>query len=512
MIWNEVVSEQIYPTIVHALVERAKLLPQAVALTAADEELSYARLQAEVEAAALRLVRLGVARQERVIVVGDNTWQWVVAYLAILRVGAISVPMNNRLAPAQVGDLGTLLDARIALADDAHSHMFGDCLGLQVFSINGTVAAPFSSVDKASALPGMPDPADDAVISFTSGTTGTPKGAVISHDGLRKASQVYVDLIGANEQSSTLIVAPLFHNTGFVDQLGTMLLCGGRADLLLRYRTQDAIAACRRRPTTFVTAVPSVLRMMMTAEGADAVYGPAKDVLFGGSPMPAPWSLEMHNRWPGLRLWHGYGLTEFTSCCTILPAELILTYGDSIGYPAQGVELRLVGEDGKDVADHTVGEIWVAGDTRMREYWRRPDVTAEKLSGRWLRTGDLAERREKGLLYHVGRRDDVINRGGEKILPSFIEAVMAEVPSIAQAAVFAVPHEVLQNSVMAAAEPRPNLTVDVTEVREFLRHRLPGYAVPEDIIVSTDLPRTASGKLDRRAIRAGYLESHKEPK
>lgn len=505
-------SEQIYPTIVHALADRARFQAEATALTDADEELSYARLLAEVEAAASRLVTLGVTRQERVIVVGDNTWQWVVAYLAILRVGAISVPMNNRLAPAQVSDLVTLLEARIALADDAHIHMFGDCVGLQAFSINGNVASPFSSVDKASVLPDMPRAVENAVISFTSGTTGTPKGAVISHDALRKASQVYVNLIEASEQSSTLIVAPLFHNTGFVDQLGTMLLCGGRADLLLRYRTQEAVAACRRRPTSFVTAVPSVLRMMMTAEGADAVYGPAKDVLFGGSPMPAPWSLEMHKRWPDLRLWHGYGLTEFTSCCTILPAELILTYGDSIGYPAEGVELRLVGEDGKDVADSIVGEIWVAGDTCMREYWRRADITAEKLNGRWLRTGDLAERREKGLIYHVGRRDDVINRGGEKILPSFIEAVMAEVPSIAQAVVFAVPHQVLQNSVLAAAEPRPNMAVDVAEVREFLRHRLPGYAVPEDIIVSTDLPRTASGKLDRRAIRAGYLESHKHPK
>ncbi|WP_162252267.1 class I adenylate-forming enzyme family protein [Mesorhizobium sp. Root102] len=506
-------SERTYTNIVDALVDQAKLRPNAIALTDADEELSYARLQAEVEAAASRLVTLGVRRQERVVVVGDNTWQWVVAYLAILRIGAMAVPMNNRLAPAQVSDLVALLEARFALADDVHVRLFEDCTGLRILSINGTAATPFGSVDSTNvALPDMPLATENAVISFTSGTTGTPKGAVIGHDALCKASQVYVDLIQADESTSTLIVAPLFHNTGFVDQLGTMLLCGGRADLLLRYRTQEAVAACRRRPTTFVTAVPSVLRMMMTDDGADAVYGPATDVFFGGSPMPAPWSLEMHERWPSLRLWHGYGLTEFTSCCTVLPAGLILTHGASIGYAAEGVELRLVGEDGQDVADGTVGEIWVAGDTRMGEYWRRPDATAEKLNGRWLRTGDLAERRERGLLYHVGRRDDVINRGGEKILPSFIEAVMAEVPSIAQAVVFAVPHPVLQNSVYAAVEPRPNMVVDVEAVREFLRRRLPSYAVPEGIIASTDLARTASGKLDRRAIRAGYLESQTQSK
>lgn len=498
-----------HSTIIAALVDWSRRTPEAVALTDGDAEFGYARLMAEVEMAARRLVALRVQRRDRVIVVGDNTSAWVVAYLATLRIGAISVPMNNRLATAQVRDLVDLLEARIALADERHLHLFSDCPGLGVYAITGPTGRVFGEVPAAvEPLPDMPRPEEDALISFTSGTTGVPKGAVITHDAYRKASQVYVDLIDGSPESSTLIVAPLFHNTGFVDQLGTMILAGGRSDLLLRYRTQEAVAACRRRPVSFVTAVPSVLRMMMTADGAEAIYGPAKDVLFGGSPMPAPWSLELHRRWPELRLWHGYGLTEFTSCCTLLPAELILAHGESIGVAADGVELRIVGGDGNDVPDGEVGEIWVAGATRMREYWRQPDLTADKLSGRWLRTGDLARRDEKGLIYHVGRRDDIINRGGEKILPSFVEAAMAECPAIAQAVVFAVPHPIMQNSILAAAEPRPDAVVDVPGVIEFLGSRLPGYAVPEDILISTDLPRTASGKLDRRAIRAAYLAAN----
>ncbi|APG86478.1 long-chain-fatty-acid--CoA ligase (plasmid) [Sinorhizobium americanum CCGM7] len=496
-----------YPTIIHALTDWSQRTPDVIAITDGETEISYGQLLSEVEAAARRLMALGVARQDRVIVVGNNSWQWVVCYLATMRIGAISVPMNNRLAPSQVGELVELLGSRVALADDGHVAMFSDCPGIEVFSITGDAARPFFSLRDTPGSADMPEPDEDAVISFTSGTTGIPKGAVITHDALRKAVQVFADLLGTSSSHSTLIVAPLFHNTGFVDQLCTMLVCGGRSDLLQRYRTQAAIDACRRRPVTFVTAVPSVLRMMMTADGADAVYGPAQLVLFGGSPMPAPWSLEIHERWPCLRLVHGYGLTEFTSCCTLLPPELILDHGDSIGYPASGVDLRLVGEDGENVPDGVAGEIWVRGATRMREYWRRPDVTAEKIEGEWLRTGDLAQRRELGLLYHVGRRDDVINRGGEKILPSFIECVMAEVPEVAQAVVFAIPHPVLQNSVIAALEPRPDQTVDVPALLDFLRTRLPGYAVPEAIIVSNDLPRTASGKLDRRAVRAAYLSS-----
>lgn len=506
-------SDRTDTTTIEALDRWNHAAPDRIALTDGDEELSYARLMREVETTALRLMALGVARQDRVIIVGDNTWQWVVAYLATLRLAAIAVPMNNRLASVQVRELVDLVEPRAALADDVHVPLFEACDGLALFSINGTAALPLACVAPAQALlPEMPRGQEDALISFTSGTTGVPKGAVITHEALCKASQVYVRTIGAGSGSSTLIVAPLFHNTGFVDQLGTMILAGGRSDLLLRYRTREAVAACRRRPVTFVTAVPSVLRMMMTAEGAEAIYGPARDVLFGGSPMPAPWSAELNARWPGLRLWHGYGLTEFTSCCTLLPAELILTRGDSIGHSAEGVELRLVGDDGRDVPDGEVGEIWVAGDTRMREYWKRPDITAEKLSGKWLRTGDLARRGEHGLLYHVGRRDDVINRGGEKVLPSFIEAMLAEVPSIAQAVVFAVPNPILQNSIMAAAEPRPNAAVDVAAALDFLRARLPGYAVPEDLIVSADLPRTASGKIDRRAVQAAYIASLKTSK
>jgi acyl-CoA synthetase (AMP-forming)/AMP-acid ligase II len=505
------VTESDIPTVIHALADWSIRTPEAVAITDGDVELSYGNLSAKVEAVARRLVHLGVGREDRVIVVGNNTWQWVACYLATMRLGAISVPMNNRLAAAQIGELVEMLGARVALADHDHLGMFGECRGAEVFSISGDGSRAFSSVEEAASLPDLPKPTDDALISFTSGTTGVPKGAVITHDALKKAAQVYAGLLGQDSSHSTLIVAPLFHNTGFVDQLCTMLLLGGRSDLLLRYRTQAAIEACRCRPVTFVTAVPSVLRMMMTAEGAKAIYGPARLVLFGGSPMPAPWSREMHERWPRLQLIHGYGLTEFTSCCTLLPAELILSHGDSIGYPAEGVDLRLVDDEGKDVANGVAGEIWVRGATRMREYWRRPDVTAEKLAGEWLRTGDLAEKREQGLLYHVGRKDDVINRGGEKILPSFIEDAMAKVPEVALAVVFAIPHPVLQNNILAALEPRPGRTVNVPALLEFLRSQLPGYAVPERIIVSTDLPRTASGKLDRRAVRAAYLSSLRVP-
>jgi long-chain acyl-CoA synthetase len=491
-----------FPSIIHALIHHSEVQPEHLALTEGSEVLTWRELRARVEAQAMWLTERGVGRRDLTVIIGDNRVGWVVAFLAAMRIGAIAVPMNNRMAPAQVAELMNFLGVRMALSDEAHGSLFDLCPEIEVIDFDQAQSADASAVT----LPALPDAQEAALLSFTSGTTGIPKGAVISHDALSQSGTVYKSIIEGDETSSTLIVAPLFHNTGFVDQLATMLVCGGRTDLLRRFRTALAVEQLGRRPVNFITAVPSVIRMMVVAEGADLVFGRAKDVFFGGSPMPAAWIDEMRVRWPHLRLWHGYGLTEFTSCCTCLPPELVSEYGESIGYPVQNVELRLVGEKGTDVPDGEVGEIWVAGPTRMVEYWRRPEQTAEKTRDKWLLTGDLAVRRNKGLLYHVGRKDDVINRGGEKILPAYVESVLANFPAVALASVFAMPNPILQNSVIAAVELRDGVTLDRDALMAHLKANLPGYAVPEDVMISADLPRTGSGKLDRRAIRDLYIE------
>lgn len=493
-----------------ALDRWSRLRPAALALTDGAREITYAGLAEEVDAAAKRLRFCGVANGDRVIIVGDNSWQWVVAYLAALRIGAIAVPMNNRLSPKQVRELVALVEARVALSDAAHLALFAECDGIDVHGLGCHAGHGdlWAKLQVKEALPGFPPAEAPAVISFTSGTTGSPKGAVLDHHALALGAAVILRQVGLGPDDSTLVVAPLFHNIGFIDQLGQMILCGGRTDLLTRYRTRDAVAAFRARPVTFITAVPSVLRLLMTDEDADAVFAPASTVIFGGSPMPAPWSAELLRRWPQLRLWHGYGLTEFTSCCTLLPPKWIEAHGESIGFPPPEVRLRLVGDDGVDVVHGEVGEIWVSGRTRMTEYWRRPDATEEKFSGEWLKTGDLARIDEHGLLYHVGRKDDVINRGGEKILPTYVESVLSERPDIAQCVVFGAPHAVLQNVVIAGVEARAGHAFDPEAARQHLAERLPGYAVPQEIVVIEPLPRTASGKVDRRAARSAYLARH----
>lgn len=495
-------------TVPDALTYWARRNPRQSAVVHGDERLSYQELADAVESAGTVLRAHGIVRGDRVVLVGHNGIPWVLAYLACLRIGAIVCPANNRLSPEQFDAQCATVGARLVLHDEPHRDLVAKVEDRQLVELAEFTAAA-ASRDGLDQYPG-PGPEDDALVSFTSGTTGVPKGAVLTHRALHEGSRVFAEFLGTSTDDSTLVLVPLFHNTGFVDQFGQMLVVGGTTHLLTRFRTADAVEEFRARPVTFVTAVPSILRLLMVSDGADVVYGPARTVLFGGSPMPEAWSAELRNRWPQLRLVHGYGLTEFTSACSFLPPELIGSHGESVGRPAPGVRLRVVTDAGQDAAVGETGEVWAAGTTRMSRYWNQPVRTAEKLSGEWLRTGDCGYVDADGLLWLTGRVDDVINRGGEKVLPAPVESRIAALPEVAEAAVFGFADPILLKRVGVAVQLRPGRTLDEAAARERLLQQLPDYAVPERWLVYDQLPRTASGKADRRAIARDFEMTRKE--
>ncbi|MFH0175903.1 class I adenylate-forming enzyme family protein [Streptomyces cacaoi] len=483
----------------------AERTPHRPALRHSAEEWSYARLDDAVTRVAGALRAGGVSPGDRVVQVGHNSTAWVILYLAALRTGAIIAPANDRLNPSQFREQCELLGAAVVLHDAEHLPLVADLNG-SVFSVKEAQAFVDAALRQPAKPVGEPPVSSDtALISFTSGTTGSPKGAMLSHEALLRGSAVFAEYVESTQDDSTTVLSPLFHNTGFVDQLGHMLVVGGCTNLLTRYRTAAAVAEFAERPTTFITAVPSVLRLLMVADGADHVFHNARTVLFGGSPMPEAWSTELRSRWPQLRLVHGYGLTEFTSACTLLPPELVAECGESVGFPAPGVRMRLVDEEERPVPVGVAGEVQVAGATRMLGYWSNPELTAAKLSGEWLRTGDLGHLDDRRLLWLDGRVDDVINRGGEKVLPAFVEACIAELPSVAESSVFGAPDPVLQYRVAAAVLLRPGHVFDEAAARAQLARRLPDYAVPERWVVREELPRTASGKVDRREVLRQFM-------
>ena len=488
-----------FPTLPEALGHWAEVTPEALAVTCGAAELSYAELADRVSRCAGWLRDQGVIPGDRVVLVGYNELDWIVHYLAVLSLGAVIAPANNRLNPSQFAAQAELLDAALVLADAGHREIVAEVPPARVRTLAG------GYLGHAPVTMRPPDPDAVALISFTSGTTGQPKGAMLTQAALAEASWAFVRVLGTHQGDSTLVVVPMFHNTGFVDQFGHLLLLGGRTDLLPKFRTAAAVAALTARPVTYLAAVPSIHRLLMLADGADAALASVRVLLYGGSPMPASWIAELLAKWPGMRLFHGYGMTEYGSAVSFLPSEHAATHGESVGFAVPGTEIRIVGPDERDAAPGAVGELWVRGPTIMKGYWRQPELTAAKIRDGWLRTGDLA-RVDDGFHYIEGRVDDVINRGGEKILPAHVESLLAELAAVGQSCVFGVPDEILQNRVWAAVEERPGHTLHEAEARAALRGKLPDYAVPERVVVLNPLPRTASGKIDRRAIAAHFAE------
>nr|WP_218680966.1 class I adenylate-forming enzyme family protein [Rhodococcus qingshengii] len=493
---KRVIPESVW-TIPSALDAWSAVQPEAPALTQGGQTINYRELRDKVHRTVSGLSHAGVGPGDRVVLVGVNSIDWVVAYLAILRMGAVVVPTNSRLSEQQFADQCSMLGAVLVLHGVEHRELVA-----AASTENRTIRALTDLMnggdhDEATVDIDLPDGDALAMVSFTSGSTGVPKGAMLTHSALANGSRAFKDLMGSGPADSTLILVPMFHNTGFVDQLGHMILAGGHTHLLARFTTADAVAEFAERPVTFVTAVPSILRLLMVAEDADHVFSEAKVVVFGGSPMPAAWTQELLHRWPHLRLIHGYGLTEFTSACTFLPSELVATRGESVGVPAPGVALKIVDSEGRQVGVGVEGEVLLSGPTLMLGYWCQPELTAEKLRDGWLRTGDLGHLDDEGLLWLSGRVDDVINRGGEKVLPAHVESCLAEYPEVSDAVVFGYADPILQNRVAAAIELRSGHYFDGSEIRRRLLLRLPDYAVPESWVIYEHLPRTASGKVDR---------------
>lgn len=489
-----------FATLSEALQHWARTTPQALALTSDTQALTYAEFADRVARCMGWLVVQGVKPGDRVVIVGHNEVAWVVHYTAVIALGAVVAPANNRLNPTQFADQVELLEAILVLADTAHEHVVAavPAAKRRVLSDDNVVA------DTATGFPDL-DPDALALISFTSGTTGKPKGAMLTQSALAEASWAFVRVLGTTRNDSTLVVVPMFHNTGFVDQFGHMLLLGARTDLLRKFHTKDAIAALTARSVTYLAAVPSLHRLIMLADGADRALASVRVLLYGGSPMPAAWIDELRAAWPQMQLFHGYGMTEYGSAVSFLPPQYAEVRGESVGFAVPGTDIRIVGDDGYDIDPGEVGEMWVQGPTLMAGYWRQPELTATKISNGWLRTGDLA-RIDDDFYYIEGRVDDVINRGGEKILPAYVEGLIAKADSVGIGCVFGVPDSILQNRVWAAVEERPGHTVSEELLRENLRTDLPDYAVPERIWVMNPLPRTASGKVDRRAVAAHFSD------
>jgi long-chain acyl-CoA synthetase len=481
---------------------RAERDPAGPCLADDARSLDNAGCAAEVRAAAGTLAAHGVGRGDTVAVVLPNRVELVVTLFAAWRLGACVTPVNPALTPAEAGHQLDDSGAKVVVADPAAT----PAATLDVGDLVPPGARPESPVhpmpaaDPAPAQP-IPDADDLALVVYTSGTTGRPKGVMLDHANLAAMCRMIVDGIGLGADDHSLLVLPLFHVNGITVSVLSPLLAGGRTTIAARFRPEAFFADVERVRPTYFSAVPAIYAMLTDLPAAVRPdTSSLRRVICGAAPMPAELVHAFEERY-GVPVVEGYGLSEGTCASTLNPPAGVRKPG-TVGLPLPGQDVALLHDDGTIDRDGT-GEVVVRGPNVMRGYLNRPQDTARTVVGGWLRTGDLGRFDDDGYLVLVDRLKDLIIRGGENLSPQEIENVLHAHPDVLEAAVVGAPHAVLGEVPVAFVSLRAGAGTSAGELRAHCARSLARMKLPTRIDVVPALPRNAVGKIDKPALRRG---------
>jgi long-chain acyl-CoA synthetase len=484
-----------------SLWRQAEARPQQIALSGAGGTLSYAELRERCAAVAGKLAQLGIRKGDRVLLVTPNVPEFAAALRGIQAAAAIAVTVNAMSTAAELDYI--LGDAACALTLAWHSTCQAPeqaCArrGLRMLTLDHGLR----SMADAPAMTGPVDAADDdtAVLLYTSGTTGRPKGAQITHGNLEACAAIFHSALRLSERDTFGTALPLSHIFGQGVILGATLRAGASLSVLERF-TPDAFARMLARDRVTVAAgVPTMWNAVLhAAQAADAgTFASLRLVASGGASLPDEVLRAFSERF-GCTILEGYGLTETTGAATFNGIDRVRKPG-RVGIALPGCEVHVVGPDRRDLGAGQVGEVLIRGPVVMKGYWGRPEVTAEVLRDGWLRTGDLGEIDEDGDLRIVDRKQDLIIRGGYNVYPREVEEVLFGHPDIVEAAVVGIPDEHYGEEVGAAVVLKPGAALSVQELRGWARERLSAYKVPRCLLVMEALPKGPTGKVLRRAI------------
>ncbi len=430
--------------------------------------LTWRELELRAGGAARRLSRRGVRAGDTVALLLPNGWGFVAALWGALKLGATAVPLNPLLSPDERDRVLRHLGPALVVAE-----------------LSGSEEAVWDGADgKAPAL-----------ILYTSGSTGQPRGAVLSHAALRAANESWAGpVMRITPQDVVLAVLPLAHSFGLNGALLAPLLAGATVALCERFTAEGVLRAISRHRVTVFPAVATMFqRMLEMPELSQAACSTLRIAVSGAA--PCPWELaEAWRLRTGVRIVRGYGMTELFRPISYL-ADDPTDFKDAIGRPVPGVEVRVVDEDGRPLGSGEPGELWIRTPAAMDGYLRAEEDTRAVLRDGWFHTGDLGTVSSEGFVSVVGRKKDLILRGGYSVAPGEVEAALMAHPSVAEAAVIGTPDAVLGEEIAAFVILRPGARVDAPELVEFCRGRLAAFKYPRRVSIVTDLPRSATGKV-----------------
>ena len=469
------------------------------AVVCQDSRRTYAELGSRCRRLAGAMRKLGVAPHDRVGVIALNSDRYLELYLGLPAAGYVLVPVNSRLAPAEM---------RAILEDAGVSVLFADGDYPGAAGVSKVLTMPEDYEDLLAAADEVPlgdgvTEDDLAALFYTSGTTGAAKGAMHTHRSLVSSALHFMATWPFDRQTRWLVASPMFHTGGILATLATVWV-GGTHVIMPRFDPDLAIDLIEREEVTHTLLVPT---MLAAAAGAQLArprnVSSLRYLSHGASPISAETLRRTQQAFPGAELLHVYGTTETTPITTLLPHEeriLDTPLIRSCGQPAVGVEVQVLDKSQADLPPGAVGEIAVRGPSVMAGYWRKPEATAEVMRGAWYLTGDLGYRDEDSYIYLVDRVKDMIVSGGENIYSTEVEDALATHRAVEEVAVFGVPDPRWGETVYAVVFGRIQVAPD--ELVAHCRERIAGFKVPRCIELRAEpLPKSAAGKILKRDLR-----------
>jgi long-chain acyl-CoA synthetase len=492
------------------LTEAAAMYPDSVAIRYDDYTLSFAELDDAGARLATFLESEGVEAGDRVGLMLPNIPAFAVVYYGILRIGAVAVPINPLLSEREIQFYLSNSGAQILLGSEqfaaaavagAHAadarHWLVDDRSLAELT-EGLAPHPRPVV--------LPDSAT-AVILHTSGTTGTPKGAELTHGGLNRNQAITArSLLQIGHNDVVMGCLPLFHVFGMTCGLNAAVSSGATLTLIPRFDPQKALAVIERDRVTVFEGVPTMYSALLNAaDGSPSDTRSLRTCASGGAALPVPVLRGFEAKFGAVVL-EGYGLSETSAVASFNHPDARRKAG-SIGTPIEGVEMRVVDDAGNEVPQGQDGEIQIRGHNVMKGYWRLPEATADAIVDGWFASGDIGRVDEDGFYFIVDRKKELIIRGGFNVYPREVEEVLYEHPAVAEAAVIGIAHELLGEEIGAAVVLKNGATATAAEISAFVKDRIAAYKYPRQVWFVEELPKGATGKVLRRKVRSPQQEN-----
>lgn len=499
--------------------KRAMLQPDSTIIISDDgRAYTYEEFNRRVNRVANALPGIGVTRGERIAVLFPNNPEFLEVLFATAKTGAIMVPLNYRLSPSE---LAYILDDCGAKAL-AYTPEFSEQVQVLKNVVEGVekyvsvgAGEVEGSIDYEEWISGSleSEPTTEAEVTmddshflmYTAGTTGTPKGAIITHNNTHWNAINALLAYMLSKKETNLVAAPLYHIAGLSAGATPTIFSGGRVILCRFFDPDKVLEMIENHRVTTMFGIPSMFRMMSISERFDKTdFSSVRFLIAGGAPCPVPLIEKYLSK--GVTFDQGYGLTETAPGVTALPEEDALRKRGSAGKPLFYVDVEIVDDDQMVVPPGEVGEIQIKGPNVFKGYWNMPEETEEALKFGWLHTGDIGYFDSEGYLYVTDRKKDMIISGGENIYPAEVENVIRTHPKIADVGVVGMPDEKWGEVPLAVLIRKTGEDLDEDELTEYCQERLAHYKTPRKFIFVDDLPRTSTGKIIKKDLRSKYVQ------